>query len=68
VKRALLVLFLAGCGTSTAATVKDQLRHLTDRPQQSFENPGDALALSPTPDNGPFVSDPRKDCSTCPPR
>jgi hypothetical protein len=68
VKPAFLLLFLAGCGTTTVATVKHQLRHLTDRPQQTFENPGDALALSPTPDNGPFSSDSRKDCSTCPPR
>ena len=67
-KRALLILLLAGCGTNTAATVKDQLVHLTDKQQKSFDSPADALSLSPTPDNGPFATDSRKDCSGCPPR
>ena len=67
-KRALFVLLLAGCATSTSDTVKDQLRHITDKQQKSFDSPADALSLSPTPDNGVFPTDPRKDCSGCPPR
>jgi hypothetical protein len=73
VKRVLLLAILAGCGGSTsnsktAATLRDQLQHLTDKQQASFDSPADPLALSPTPDNGPFVTDSRKDCSGCPPR
>jgi hypothetical protein len=69
VRRIFLALVLAaGCGGSSAGDkFREQLHHLTDK-ATSFDSPADPLALSPTPDNGPFATDPRKDCSSCPPR
>ena len=60
---------LSGCQTDSSHVARRQWRQLTDQQRPSFESPGDALALSPTPDTGaPFSTDATHDCSSCPPR
>ncbi len=65
----ILCLALAGCGESaTNAYLRDQLRGLSKQTRPSFDNPGDAMSLAPTADNGPFTTEATHDCSSCPPR
>jgi hypothetical protein len=62
----LLCLLVAGCGGENA--VAKAWRSTTNFHRPAFDNPGDALALSPSIDSGPFGTDPNADCSSCPPR
>jgi hypothetical protein len=69
--RLIVLVLLAGCGGSTAAgeTIRRQFHALTDQQRPSFEAPGDAVTLSPTPDSGgAIVPDPTCDKSSCVPR